>query len=144
MKEISPDCSCYPNDILTSDLPVTSLHHRCNLTLVSNVCEAALRSLFCAPKTDSEFPFNLIGKSTKPFLKGQLLPVLKSWYTGEGPKKGFSRCFTDRLNQSLVSSKQQVTCYLSKLFLSAFYFVCFPFYFKFSAGTSQKTNQYRW
>ena len=117
MKEISPDCSCYSNTILTSDLPVTSLHHRCNLTLVSNICEAALRSLFCAPNRLNELleggfelPFNLIGKSTKPFLKGQSWPVLKSWYTGEGPEKGFSRCFTDRLNQSLVLSVPQVTC----------------------------------
>ena len=80
----------------------------------------------------------------KAFLTGQSWPVFKSWYKGEGREQGFRHCFTDRLNQSLVSSKQKVTCYLSKLFLSAFYFVCFLFYFKFSAGTSQKTNQYRW
>ena len=50
------------------------LQYRLNQTLVSNVCKAALKSLFWAPKGINELteltevclenPFNLIGKST--------------------------------------------------------------------------------
>ena len=68
-----------------------SLHHRHNLTLVSNVCEAALISWFWAsnrlnklPEVHFEFPFILIDKSTVASLTGQSWRVLKSWYTG-GP-----------------------------------------------------------
>ena len=49
----------------------------------------------------------LIGKSTMAFLTGQSWHILKSWYPGEGPQQGFWRCFTDGLNQSLVSSVAQ-------------------------------------
>ena len=51
-----------------------SLRRRRNLTLVSNVCKAAPKSLFWAPNGLNElldmrfeFPFNLIGKSTMAF-----------------------------------------------------------------------------
>ena len=51
-----------------------SLHLKRNLTPVSNVCKAALISLFRALNSLSElsemrfkFPFNLIGKSTMAF-----------------------------------------------------------------------------
>ena len=90
------------------------LRCRGNLTPVSNVCAAALTSLFWAlnglyelPEVHFEFPFNLIGKSTLAFLIGQSWRVLKSWYTGGGLEQGFWRCFVDGLNQSLVSSVAQ-------------------------------------
>ena len=48
--------------------------HRCNVTSISNVCEAALVSLFWAASGLNEllemyfqFPFILIGKSTTAF-----------------------------------------------------------------------------
>ena len=41
------------------------------------------------------------------FSTSQSWRVLKSWYTGEGQKLGFWRCFADGLNQSLVSSVAQ-------------------------------------
>ena len=54
---------------------VASLRHRRNLTLVSNICEAAPLSLFWAPNGLGElpgerfdFPFILIGKLTMAFL----------------------------------------------------------------------------
>ena len=54
---------------------VASLRHRRNLTLVSNICEAAPLSLFWAPNGLDElpekrfdFPFILIGKLTMAFL----------------------------------------------------------------------------
>ena len=81
------------------------------LTISSNVCEAAPRSLFWAPngldkKPEMRFevPFILIGKSTMAFLTGQSWRVLKSWYTGGGPEQGPGRCFEDAdgHNQSLV------------------------------------------
>ena len=45
------------------------------------------------------FPFNLIGKATM----GQSWRVFKSWYTDEGRKEGFWRCFEDGLNQAPVA-----------------------------------------
>ena len=88
-----------------------SLRCRRNLTPVSNVCEAAPKSLFCAPNGLNElpevcfqFPFILIGKWTKAFLKSQSWHVLKSRYTVGDPEQGFRRRFADRLNQNLVSS----------------------------------------
>ena len=88
-----------------------SLRRRRNLTPVSDVCEAAPRSLFCAPnglkelpEMCFEFPFILIGKCTKAFLTGQSWHVLKSWYTAGDPEQGFRRRFADGLSQSLVSS----------------------------------------
>ena len=54
-----------------------------------------------------EFPFILIGKSTIAFFTGQSRSVIKSCYTGGGPEQGFWCCFTDELNQSLVSSAAQ-------------------------------------
>ena len=54
---------------------VASLRHRRNLTLISNICEAAPLSLFWAPNGLDElpeerfdFPFILIGKLTMAFL----------------------------------------------------------------------------
>ena len=46
-------------------------------------------------------------------LTGQSWHVLKSWYTGGGPEKGFWRCFTDGLNQSLITSAVQASSKLS-------------------------------
>ena len=90
---------------------------RRNLTPVSNVFEAAPISLFWAPQRTQgiagntfEFPFNLIGKSTMAFLTGLSWRVLKSWYSGGGPEQGFTGCFADGFNQSLVSSVTQAKC----------------------------------
>ena len=83
-----------------------------NLTLVSNICEAVLRSLLWAPnklkklpEVGFQFPFNLIGKSTMAFLIGQSWCVVKSWYTGRCPDQGSRHYFADRLSWrfSLVS-----------------------------------------
>ena len=77
---------------------LSPLRLRCrgNLTPVSNVCEAAPKSLSWAPIRLNElpemrfkFPFNLIGKSTMAFLTGQSWRVLQSWYTGEDLEQGF-------------------------------------------------------
>ena len=86
-------------------LVLLSLRRRCNLTPVSNVCEAALKSMHRDP-TDStnlpevrfQFPFNLIRKLTMAFLTGQSWAVVKSWYTGGGPEQRFRRSFADGLN----------------------------------------------
>ena len=82
--------------------------HRCYLTLISNVCEAAHVSLFWAPNRLNELPemrfeicFNLIGELTVAFLMGQSWHAIKSWYTGGSAlNKGFS-------NQKLVVSVVQ-------------------------------------
>ena len=106
----------FHNKCLRRILPIqrqdhVSLRPRCNLTLVSNVCETGSITLFWTPfglnelsKMRLESPFNLIGKSTMAFLTGQSWRVFKSWYIGGGLKQGFRRCFADELNQSLVSS----------------------------------------
>ena len=59
---------------------VDSLRPCGNLTLVSEVCEAVPRSLFCAPNGLNELPegcfeflFTLIGKSTMAFSFGAVL-----------------------------------------------------------------------
>ena len=52
-----------------------NLHRRCNLTSVSNTCEAVPTAM--------------------SFVTGQSWYVLKSWYTGDGPERGFWRCFTE-------------------------------------------------
>ena len=85
-----------------------------DLNSVSNVCEAAPRSWFCAPNGLNElleagcaFPFILTGKSTVAFLTGLSWRELKSWYTGGGPEQWFQRCFADWLDQSFVSSATQ-------------------------------------
>ena len=58
-----------------------------NLTPVSNVCEAAVRSLFWTPTGFNELPevwfelpFNMIGELALASLTGQSWRVLKSWY----------------------------------------------------------------
>ena len=62
-----------------------SLRHRCNLTLASDVCEAALRSgpptyFRCElPEVRFEFPFKLISKSTMAFLTSKSWRVLKDF-----------------------------------------------------------------
>jgi len=96
--------------------PEGSLRCRHNLTPVSNICEAVPRSLFWAPcglnkllEVRFKLPFNLIGKMTMPFLAGLSWCMLKSWYKVGGPEQGFQSCFTDRHNQSLVSSVAQAT-----------------------------------
>ena len=64
-----------------------SLNRRRNLTPVSNICEAAVRSLFWTPtgfnellEVCFEFPFNMIGELAMASLTGQSWRVLKSWY----------------------------------------------------------------
>ena len=81
------------------------LRRRRNLTPVSNVCQAALKSMHRAPNglkelpgVRFEFPFNLTGKLTMAFLTGQSWPALKSWYSGGGPEQEFRHCFADGLN----------------------------------------------
>ena len=78
-----------------------------DITLVSNVCEVALRSLFCAPsglnkltKVHFGFPLILISKLSMAFFTSQSWHTLKSWYTGGGPEQGYWCCFADGLNQT--------------------------------------------
>ena len=66
---------------------------RCNVTLISNLCEAVPRSLFWASnklnkllEVGFKIPFNLIGKSTTAVLTGLSWHILKSWYIGEDPE----------------------------------------------------------
>ena len=87
-----------------------SLHCRCNLNPVSNVCKAVVISLFSALnglnkllEMHFKFLFNLINKLTMVLLTGQSWCILKSWYTGGSPEHEFLHCFADRLNQKLSS-----------------------------------------
>ena len=48
-----------------------------------------------SPETIFEFPFNMIGNSTKDFLTGQSRNILKSWFTGRDPEQGFRLCFEE-------------------------------------------------
>ena len=103
-----------PGTKIQHDMIRTSLCRRCNLTLKSNLYEAALISMFWAPNEVNEllqerfeFPFILKGKSTMAFLTGQTWCVLKYWFTSGSLEQGFRRCFADRLNQSLVSCATQ-------------------------------------
>ena len=89
-----------------------NLCRRHNLTSVTNVYEAAPIALFSEnllselPEKHFKFPFIFIGKWTMAFLTGQSWNILKSWswYPGGSPEQGFRCCFTDKLNQSKVSS----------------------------------------
>ena len=90
---------------------LSPLRLRCrgNLTPVSNVCEAGPKSLFWAPNElnklpEMRFKFPWLANRQWLFLTGQSWRLLQSWYTTEDPEQGFRRCFTDGLNQSLVSS----------------------------------------
>ena len=94
------------------------LYRRQNLTPISNIREAAPRSLFWDPnglnkflEVCFEFPFILIVKSTiwMAFSTGQSWHVLKSWYTGGGPEQGFQCRFVavDITYQGLVLSVVQ-------------------------------------
>ena len=81
-----------------------SLRRRRNLTLVSNVCEAAPISLFWAPngvnelpEVRFEFPSMLIGIMIMTYLNGQSRRVIKSWYIGGGQEQRFRRCFAEGL-----------------------------------------------
>ena len=51
-----------------------------------------------------EFPFNLTGKLTMLLLTGQSWHVLKTWYTGGGPERGFWCCLAHRPFRCLVLS----------------------------------------
>ena len=78
-----------------------SLGRRCNLTPVSNVCEAAPRSLFLAPTNSTNyrkcvskvFPFILIGKSTMAFFTRQSRYTIqaRSWSLS---RDVFERCMS--------------------------------------------------
>ena len=74
-----------PNAADIGMAPPYGLRHRCNLTSVSKVCDAAPISLFWPPTGFNELsevrvklPFILIGKSTIAFFKGQSWRVLNS------------------------------------------------------------------
>ena len=106
-------------------LAKSSLHHRSNLTLVSNVCQAALISLFWA-LTDStnyweciifEFPLILIGKQTMEFLTDQSWSAVKSCYTGGAQNKDFNAVLQMDLTRELFCLQhgrlhQEKTSYL--------------------------------
>ena len=76
---------------------VPSLRPKRNPTLVSNVCEA--EPIRTQRITANTFQISLTDKSTTRFLTGQSWLVLKWWYLGGGPERGFWRYFADRLNQ---------------------------------------------
>ena len=74
---------CFPFKELTFLSSILSLHCRHNLTLVSNICKAGLRSLFCTPNRLNElpeghleFPFILISKLTVALSAGQSCCIL--------------------------------------------------------------------
>lgn len=99
-------------------LTLNYIMHRCNLTPVSNVSEAAPISLFWVssecnelPEMLFKFPFNLIDKSTMAFLTVQSWHVPKSCYAGGGLEQRFWCCFTDGLNPmfSFVCGAGQLT-----------------------------------
>ena len=76
-----------PMHVRYTKMTSSSLHHKPNLTSVSNVCEAAPISLLWLPRDSMnyrknvfEIPFILFGKSTMAFLTSQSWLVLKSWY----------------------------------------------------------------
>ena len=90
---------------------------------VSNVCEAVPISLFQAFNRLNEITGNAFRISLHPdwqidrsfFLTSQSWCLMKSWYTGGGPEQGFWHCFTDGLDQSLVSSVAQAGVSLQPL-----------------------------
>ena len=75
-------CICIKSTCQKSELASWTVHHSwCNLTPLSNICEAVPMYLFWTLnglneilEMPFEFPFNLIGKSTMALLTG------KSWY----------------------------------------------------------------
>ena len=67
-------------------------------------------------KCVSNFPFNLIGKSTIPLITGLSWRAFKSWYTG-GSKTRIRCCFADRLNQKFSLSVTQATLFLTRCYL---------------------------
>ena len=82
MDEDGKDVSFVQLDLypLWTSIWLYSLHHRCNLTSVNNVCKAGGRSLFWAPNGFSEFsemhfqfPFILTGSSTMAFFN---MPII--------------------------------------------------------------------
>ena len=82
-------------DVCGGDLYSNSLRHRRNLASVSNVCEAASRSLFWANGLNElpEFPFNLIGKSTMAFFTKPIIArtqILVHRWGGRTLKTGFT------------------------------------------------------
>ena len=112
-------CSCIP--LFGTFLclhGMISLCGRVNLTSVGIICEAVLRSVFCAPKDSmnywkclSNFLPCWLANQQWLFLTGQSWHVLKSWYTGGNPEQEFWHCFADGLNQSLISSVVQPTAW---------------------------------
>ena len=97
---------CIRTTGMVCHLHIVSLLCRCNLTSVSNTNIHVLgpNGLSELPEARFEFPFILIWKMTMDFLRGRSWRIPKSWYTGGDPEQGFYRCFTDKLNQSLVWS----------------------------------------
>ena len=88
----------------TGITPLYSLRQRNNLTSVSNVCEAAPKSLFCPQPPPLPNNFLPLLANRLPFLKVQSWRVFKSLYISGDPEQGFQPCFADGFNQSLVSS----------------------------------------
>ena len=89
--------------------PSIGQRRRGNVTSVSNVCGAtrfscsgSLKDSMNYRKCVSNFPFNLIGKSSIPLITGQSWRGFESWYTG-GSKTTIRCCFADRLNQKFRS-----------------------------------------
>ena len=74
---------------------VPSLRPKRNQTPVSNVCEA--EPIRTQRITVNAFRISYTNKSTTGFLTYQSWRVLKCWYLGGGPERGFSRYFADRL-----------------------------------------------
>ena len=99
---------------------ICSLRGRRNLTLVSDICEAAPKSLFGAPNGLNKlpeihfiFPFNLIGKLTMAFFNRPVMVRTYILVHSRGPKTTISALFADRLhNQSLVSSVVQAIAFV--------------------------------
>ena len=96
------------------------LNRRRNLTPVSNVCKAAVRSLLLTPtgfnelpEVCFEFPFNIIGKLAMASLTGQSWRVLKSW-NGRPITKNLGAVSQTLLTGGLVSLRLQQLRFLCR------------------------------
>ena len=76
---------------------VPSLRPKCKPTPVSKVCE--VEPIRTQRITANAFRISLTDKSTTGFLTGQSWRLLKCWYLGGSPERGFWRYFADGQNQ---------------------------------------------
>ena len=85
-------------NVCGGDLYSNSLRRRRNLTSVSNVCEAASRSLFRTNGLNElpEFPFNLIDKSTMGFFNRPIMARTQILVHRWGPRTRISVLFCRR------------------------------------------------